>query len=60
MDPIYIGTKVSVEIRFFRVYADFEADNGIDFSNTGNETSNTYKQDTACNGYSSVSDSNDF
>ena len=36
---------------YFRIYADFEADNEKDYSNTGNKTTNIYKQNPVLNGY---------
>ena len=35
----------------FRIYADFEADNEIDYSRVGNKTTNIYKQNPVLNGY---------
>ena len=40
-----------MNILYFGVYADFEADNGIDKSNIGNKTTNIYKQNPECNGF---------
>ena len=36
---------------FFRIYADFEADNEKDNSRIGNKTTNVYKQNPVLNGY---------
>ena len=36
---------------YFRIYADFEADNEIDNSNVGDKTTNVYKQIPVLNGY---------
>ena len=36
---------------YFRIYADFEADNEIDNSNIVNKTTNIYKQNAVFNGY---------
>ena len=36
---------------YFRISADFEADNEIDNSNIGNKTTNIYKQNPVLNGY---------
>ena len=36
---------------FFRIYADFEADNEKDNSSIGNKTTNIYKQNPVLNGY---------
>ena len=33
----------------FRIYADFEADNEINNSSIGNETTNIYEQNPVCN-----------
>ena len=44
---------------FFRIYADIEADNEIDNSYLGKETTNVYKQITLCNGYYLVSELDD-
>ena len=35
---------------YFRIYADFEADNEIDNSSIGNKTTNNYKQSPVPNG----------
>ena len=35
----------------FRIYAEFEADNGKDNSSMGNKTTNVYKQNPVLNGY---------
>ena len=44
---------------YFRVYADFEADNEIDNSNVGNKTTNIYKQNPVPNGYQIIYESED-
>ena len=36
---------------YFRIYAEFEADNEKDNSSTGNKTTNIYKQNPLLNGY---------
>ena len=36
---------------YFRIYADFEADNEIDNSSIGNQITNIYKQNPMLNGY---------
>ena len=36
---------------FFRIYADFEADNEFDYSNIDNKTTNIYKQNPVLNGH---------
>ena len=45
---------------YFRIYADFEADNGKGNSIVGNETTNIYKQNPVLNGYHVESELNDF
>ena len=44
---------------YFRIIADFEADNEIDGSNIGNKTTNIYKQNPILNGYYIISDLED-
>ena len=44
----------------FRIIADFEADNEIDGSNVGNETTNIYKQNPVLNGYYIISELEDI
>ena len=44
---------------YFRIYADFEADNEIDNSSIGNKTTNIYKQNPVLNGYRIVSEVED-
>ena len=44
---------------YFRIYADFEADNEKDNSNIGNKTTNIYKQNPVLNGYQIVSELED-
>ena len=36
---------------FFRIYTDFEADNGKNTSNMGNKTTNIFKQNPVLNGF---------
>ena len=43
---------------YFRIYADFEADNAIDNSTMGNKTTNIYKQNPVLNRYHIVSELN--
>ena len=45
---------------YFRIYADFEADNEKDNSSIGNKTSNIYKQNPVLNGYHKESELEDF
>ena len=44
---------------YFRIYADFEADNEKDNSSIGNKTTNIYKQNPVLNGYHIVSELDD-
>ena len=44
---------------YFRIYADFEADNEKDNSVVGNKTTNIYKQNPVLNGYHIVSELED-
>ena len=44
---------------YFRIYADFEADNEIDNSNVGDKTTNIYKQIPVLNGYHIISELED-
>ena len=44
---------------YFRIYADFEADNEKDNSSIGNKTTNLYKQNPVLNGYHIVSELDD-
>ena len=44
---------------YFRIYADFEADNEIDGSNVGNKTTNIYKQNPVLNCYYIISELED-
>ena len=44
---------------YFRIIADFEADNGKDNSKIGNKTTNIYKQNPVLNGYYIISELND-
>ena len=44
---------------YFRIYADFEADNKKENTNIGDKTTNIYKQEPVCNGYQIVSDLED-
>ena len=45
---------------YFRIYADFEADNEKDNSVMGNKTTNIYKQNPVLNGYRIVSELEDI
>ena len=45
---------------YFRIYADFEADNMFDKSNVGNKTTNIYKQNPVLNGYHIESELDDI
>ena len=44
---------------YFRIIADFEADNEIENSSVGNKTTNIYKQKPVLNGYYIISELND-
>ena len=44
---------------YFRIYADFEADNEKDNSAVGNKTTNNYKQNPVLNGYHVISELED-
>ena len=44
---------------YFRIYADFEADNEKDNSTIGNKTTNIYKRNPVLNGYTIVSELED-
>ena len=44
---------------YFRIYADFEADNKKENTDIGDKTTNIYKQEPVCNGYQIVSDLED-
>ena len=48
--------KNSIRILFFRIYAEFEADDGIDNSEAGNKINSIFKQNPACNGCYIVSE----
>ena len=41
---------------FFKIYADFEDDNEMDVSSTGNKTINIYKQNPVLHNYHNESD----
>ena len=44
---------------YFRIIADFEADNEVDGSSVGNKTTNIYKQNPVLNGYYIISELED-
>ena len=46
-------------VLYFRIYADFEADNETYHSNVGNKTTNIYNQNPILNGYEIVSELED-
>ena len=57
---IFIGKKhFHKNPLYFRIFADFEADNEIDGSNIGNKTTNFYKQNPVLNGYYIISELED-
>ena len=45
---------------YFRLYADFEADNKEENTSIGDKTTNIYKQEPVCNGYNIVSELEDI
>ena len=45
---------------YFRIYADFEADNKKENTSIGDKTTNIYKQEPVCNGYQIVSELEDI
>ena len=45
---------------YFRIIADFEADNEVDGSSVGNKTTNIYKQNPVINGYYIISELEDI
>ena len=59
MNLIFIGKNISIIIHFFRIYADFEADNENDNSSVGDKTTNIFEQILVCNGYRIVSELDD-
>ena len=46
-----IGKNIFIKILFFRIYADFEADNEKDKSSIGSKRTNICKQNPVLNGY---------
>ena len=59
MSLIYIGKKyIRKNPFYFRMYADFAADNEIDNSSIGIKTTNLYKQSPVFNGYYIMSELN--
>ena len=60
MNHISIGKKhFQKNPLYFRIYADFEADNEKDNSGIGNKTTNIYKQNPVLNGYRIISELED-
>ena len=55
MNLIFNGKHFHKNPLYFRLYADFEADNEIDNSNIGNKATNIYKQNPVLNGYYIIS-----
>ena len=55
----HIFNGINIFIRYFRIYADFEADNENDNFTIVNKTTNIYKQNPALNGYHIKSELND-
>ena len=61
MNHIIIGKKhFHKNPLYFRIYADFEADNARDNSSIGNKTTNAYKQNPVINDYHIVSELEDI
>ena len=59
--PIFDGKNIfKGNPLYFRIIADFEADNEIDNSSVGNKTTNFYKQKPALNGYYIISELEDI
>ena len=60
MNHIFIGKIIFIRIHyFFRIYADFAADNEKDNSSIGNTATIIYKQSPILNGYRIVSELDD-
>ena len=59
MSLILIGKHFHKNPLYFRIYADFAADNAIDNSSKVDKTTNNYKQNPVCNGYYIVSEMDD-
>ena len=59
MNHIFIGKILSKNPLYFRIYADFEADNEKDNSIIGIKTTDIYKQNPVLNGYHIVSELED-
>ena len=57
MNLIFIGKNIFI---YFRIIADFEADNEIDGSNIGNKTTKIYKRNPVLNGYYIISELEDI
>ena len=62
MNLIFIGKKKHFHKNpfYFRIYAEFEADNEKDNASVGDKTSNIYKQNPVLNGYHIESELEDF
>ena len=56
---LYWKKHFQKNLLYFRIIADFEADNEIDGSNVGNKTINIYKQNPVLNGYYIISELED-
>ena len=56
---IYWKKYFDRNLLYFRIYADFEADNEIDNSNKDNKTTNIYKHYPILNGYELISELED-
>ena len=60
MNPIFFWKKhFHKNPLYFRIYADFGADNEKDNSKIGNKTTNIYKQNPVLNGYHIISELED-
>ena len=56
---IYMKKYFQKNKLYFRIYADFEADNKREDNSIGDKTTNIYKQEPVCNGYQIVSELED-
>ena len=60
MNIIFIGKQnVFIRFHFFRIIAEFEVDDEIDTSSTGNKITKIYKQNPVCIAYYMVSELDD-
>ena len=56
MNLIFIGKKKHFQRKYFRIYADFGADNEKHNSSVGDKTTNVYKQNPVLNRYEIISE----